>query len=95
MRLHLSPDAQDTLDDALRIFTETAGDEAGRRERVEAVEALTRELDGLEVSAGEVRSYMVRHAERVIAEAQAEREADPHHLRNDRGECITPHRGER
>lgn len=44
-RLHLSPDGRETLEDALRIFEETAGEPEGRRERIAASEALVKELE--------------------------------------------------
>jgi hypothetical protein len=44
-RGRLSVDGSETLEDALRIFVETAGDEAGRRERYKATQALRVELE--------------------------------------------------
>jgi len=46
MPMQLSPDGRETLEDALRILVETAGDDAGRAERERKAAALWAELSG-------------------------------------------------
>jgi len=56
MPIRLTPDGRETLEDALRIFVETAGDEPMRREREKAGAALWAELSGHPIMAAAVRS---------------------------------------
>jgi hypothetical protein len=56
MPMQLSPDGRETLEDALRIFVETAGDEVGRENRRRSAAALRAELSGHPMMAAAVRA---------------------------------------
>jgi hypothetical protein len=74
MAMQLSRDGRETLEDALRIFCETAGDEPMRREREKAAAALWAELSGHPLMAAAVRGDHEGVFEGAVAQLEA---ADP------------------
>jgi len=71
MPIQLSGDGRETLEDALSIFAETAGDDPMRQEREKAAAALWAELSGHPIMAAAVRGDHEGAFEGAIAQLPA------------------------